>query len=902
MDENNIITIATLRVDRSDVAQSAAETKKEIFDLQKANSELRKDISKNGDDTGELTKKFVENEQALKKLNAQYKAQTSAVNDLTLAELKENKALTDGAKSRAQAIQQNKELKDIRDQLNTSTEEGAEALELLNKKINENDAYLKGNASEQEQFRANVGNYPQLLNSVGSAFGGVTQNVIGFVQGGRDAISSFTEIGTQATASIQGMIGFRNATVRASEANETLSTSGGAAADAAEVLGAGSEAAGQGAEAGAGGIMTMVKAAWAFVANPIGLVITAIVATLAILYNVLKTYQPILDKIEQGFAAVTAVINVLKNTVLAVITGTKSLGEAFSSLGGDMSKAASDAVALTQAQQDLDDVMKSQEVTSARNRAEINKLNVQLKDRTKTEKERLAIADQIAKKEKIDYEQRKAIVDEEVRIARQAIAIKAQFTEEEKKLLKETGDATKELAESRGGTYDDEYEALNKARLKAIDLENEVTVNLEKIYNRRDKLADDAAAKEEARRAKAQAAAEKALQARVKAMELDIQIERAKNAQLNQTDAERLKFLNDITAQELELVEFKRSQGLITEKEAQLATLNLAKTQSSEVLNLAVKTIDEEIELQKKKFDAKKVLDEEAYMDELANAAFLRDVQERRVESEIMLESEKAAALLEIKEGYEANVDIIENNYKESRKAAEEMAKQEAQTLQDVEFEMRILQLQEQGEIEAEVQKDILAVQLEQNKAKLDQELEDGKRTAAEIRALKELEDKKYLTATKKIDKELQASKKAAQINMVKDALAAAQQIFGESKALSIASALINTYEGITAGLKLGYPMAIPAVALAAATGFAAVRNILKTNPGSGGADASGGGTGGANLSTPAAVFENPAKVQTVATVDAAPIQDAVNTTQTVLVLEQFEEVQNQKIVKTQSS
>ena len=59
-------------------------------------------------------------------------------------------------------------------------------------------------------------------------------------------------------------------------------------------------------------------------------------------------------------------------------------------------------------------------------------------------------------------------------------------------------------------------------------------------------------------------------------------------------------------------------------------------------------------------------------------------------------------------------------------------------------------------------------------------------------------------------------------------------------KALGVASAAINTYQGIAAGVKLGYPLAIPAVAMAAATGFAAVKNILavKVPGGSGGASA----------------------------------------------------------------
>jgi len=62
-------------------------------------------------------------------------------------------------------------------------------------------------------------------------------------------------------------------------------------------------------------------------------------------------------------------------------------------------------------------------------------------------------------------------------------------------------------------------------------------------------------------------------------------------------------------------------------------------------------------------------------------------------------------------------------------------------------------------------------------------------------------------------------------------------------KAISVASALISTYEGIAKGVKLGYPMAIPAVISAATTGFAAVKNILAVkvpNDGGGGTTPAG--------------------------------------------------------------
>lgn len=64
-------------------------------------------------------------------------------------------------------------------------------------------------------------------------------------------------------------------------------------------------------------------------------------------------------------------------------------------------------------------------------------------------------------------------------------------------------------------------------------------------------------------------------------------------------------------------------------------------------------------------------------------------------------------------------------------------------------------------------------------------------------------------------------------------------------KAFAVAQALINTYQGITAGIKLGYPQAIPAVLAASVTGFKAVKDILKTDPKSSGASSASSSSGG---------------------------------------------------------
>ena len=85
-----------------------------------------------------------------------------------------------------------------------------------------------------------------------------------------------------------------------------------------------------------------------------------------------------------------------------------------------------------------------------------------------------------------------------------------------------------------------------------------------------------------------------------------------------------------------------------------------------------------------------------------------------------------------------------------------------------------------------------------------------------------------------------EANAKTALLASTSQALTQAGDLLGKEtgvgKTLALAGALINTYQGIAAGVKLGFPAAIPAVAMAAITGFGAVKNILAVKvPKSGG-------------------------------------------------------------------
>jgi hypothetical protein len=165
-------------------------------------------------------------------------------------------------------------------------------------------------------------------------------------------------------------------------------------------------------------------------------------------------------------------------------------------------------------------------------------------------------------------------------------------------------------------------------------------------------------------------------------------------------------------------------------------------------------------------------------------------------------------------------------------------------------------------------------------------------KTAEDLKAqnkiqIKAISDANLIATTEKTSAELAQIDKAKNDEERKDAKALFDQrialasesltiiadVLGKEsaagKAIAISSALINTYLGISAGVKLGYPAAIPAVLAAAATGFKAVKNIIGTKiPGkaSAGGSAAGGSMSAPSLSSSTAPITPQAQTTTLST------------------------------------
>jgi hypothetical protein len=938
------ILIGRLILDGSDIQATLASSKQSIVELENEQKELKKSTDNLSNATQEQAKAFVDNELKLKAARTAYAANQKSVLDFTRAQLGVDAALNATVKTQADAEANTRTLTNARKQLDTTTVEGAKAIAAINAKIDANNKLIKDNSSELEKQKANVGNYPKILGDVGNAFGGVTGNVIGFVQQGKEMTDALGALGTLLTTNARTLIGFGRATEVAAVDTEllTLAQTQQALATQAAIVETGALTAAEGAEAAAaaaataattglttatGALVTAEGAATtatgALAAAEIGLggasvvaaagenvatastwglntalgillfPITAVIAIILILYNIFKTFKPLTDKVENGIAALSAAFNVVKNAIVALVTGAKSLTEVFSSLGSDMDDAAKSATALADAQRDLEDALQTQEVASARTRVEINKLNVQLKDRTKSEQERVAISNKITALTQADYEKRRNLALEEVRQAKESIRIKAVLSKEEAAILDQSSNKMKSFLESRGGDYDEDLKRLDDARKGALSIEDEASVALEKQLTKRDKLEDDAAAKAQARADKAKAAAEKLHARELKDLQNSIDIFKLKAAASDLSADQQIANAQKVYDMQVELAK-KGSEG--TDQDKKL--LEAKQTLSSDLLKIAQDQIDKEIEAQKALFEAKGVANQKEYEKQLESAEMLAKAQILLLDKQLLTEKDYADEVVKINDAMNAAKLLSQRNYEEADKAQRELALENQKALDAVNFEIRLQDIADKKATEGEIEKMIRDEQYAQELIDLENNLKAKKISNDVYLASLGLANKKYAADTKKNDKTIADQKRAYNNQMLTDGAGALTALFGESKAVAVAAALINTYQGITAGVALGYPAAIPAVAFAAATGFAAVKNILKTDKSSTGVES---GASTPQTTTGAASFVNSAQTETVAQVSEKPVEQNTVVSPPVLILEQLSEATDNLAIKITS-
>ena len=472
--------IFSIQIDQSDSVSKIANLTKEIDALKTANKQL---AAQEGDNS----KAIAENNLLIKQASDERGRQSRAVLASMEAFGKEAKSIND-ARSAV------KQLTIERNKLDISTDAGKAKQKQLNDSIDQHNKFIKENVDQYQQQKINIGNYASALGGSNTVLG---QTIARF-QSMKDALAL-------------GKKGLEGIEVQQASFNTVLK------------------------------------------ANVIGIIIVALTA----LYTLFTKFDPVVDKINALMAGFSAVIDVATNRLIqfgkgtievvigyfnGLINAAKALfqifsgdftagfdalkgsfdefgnaivktGQSFNGMGAEMSAAAQEAYNLEEAFQDLEDRMTSQIITNAKAEQQINKLILQSKNRTLSEKERLALIDQASATEKKNFDENKKIAEESYAIALKQYSLKSGLSTKELEELMTNTKKRAEIEGKAGQLSGEEIKKLAEQKAGIINLETE-SVNLqEKLTNRRDAIVDAAEQKRLGEEAKQQAFLDKQIAA-----------------------------------------------------------------------------------------------------------------------------------------------------------------------------------------------------------------------------------------------------------------------------------------------------------------------------------------------------------------------------------------------------
>ena len=357
------------------------------------------------------------------------------------------------------------------------------------------------------------------------------------------------------------------------KASDEAAKSQGDVADAVEEVADGGEAAGKGLAESAKGAGLLSRAGGALGGVLKGLGIGLIITLVTSLIGVFTRFAPVIDFVEQVVDGLSAAFDVLVSRAAKLVTAFgkffsgdfsgafDDVGDAVSGLGAQMVEAAAAAAALRKEMQDLEDAQKDFELTTARNEAAVAKLTVALKDRTKSDSDRLKLAAQITKIETNNLNEKTALIDKEIDIERRRLLLTGQVTKEQADQIAAGNFVLARQLEDEFKLQADQTDRIRELLIKRTQAEGESAVLLERIDNRRNAILEDRQARQERAAQKAAASAEKEAKA------LEAQIARIRDLEKSIRDLDASTITNDFERQAVE-IENKRAEALAKVGEA----------------------------------------------------------------------------------------------------------------------------------------------------------------------------------------------------------------------------------------------------------------------------------------------------------------------------------------------
>jgi hypothetical protein len=581
-------------------------------------------------------------------------------------------------------------------------------------------------------------------------------------------------------------------------------------------------------------------------ANPIILVITLLVGIFYALWERIKNMKVVSEGLEVAWQVLGDVMdqvaNVVIKPIIATITAVSDaigwLGDKISSLFGPsiqvpLQKTTASFTQLRSELKELDDQHKRNEISQAAANRQLAEARELATDQDVPIKERIAALKKAAEIERDILTKTQDFNLEKARKEMQILAKKMGATDEEVNFLatanaKEIAGAQEVMLAIR--TVDeDKVNSINQYLIAADDAGStlaKIATKTNKAIKAQEKqqaaadAADAKAAHDEAVAAqKARLENLRSYQQKIEKLQQEEHLANIRDSYAKEKYQLEIKLADDIRTTKLDLenkkISLKEYQALELEYR-KLTDMKLKELADKKQLEEKKKTADFMIELNALK--AKVELDgmKDLYQKEIATIdKQYKDKEAVVLKNEKLNHVQKMILIFLLQREYNAMLDAASTKHKQ-----EEDSKKRKDEILGLKNDMDRLKGRNAAKFKAEL--DLFNQKRELEKAELiaqnatnNQIIEFDRQTAEGRKAIAKAE----------------GSAKIELAMAYANAMSSVAEVIGKDtaagKALSVASALISTYQGIAKGVSMGMPMGLPSVISAAATGFSAVKKIL---------------------------------------------------------------------------
>lgn len=791
------VKIAEIDIGTDKLIKSAGAARQEIESLKKVQRELKKETDNLTTATSKQLKEFTENEVELKTLQKEYRNSIKVLDAYINIQNQE-------IKTKTQAREANLKLMAISADLDTTNKEQAELQKKINAEIDRNTDFIKENSSEYEKTKINVGNYSEAITDALSKQGIFSEEI----RTGKEVMAAAAPVYNALSFEVKSI----TANMFSAGAGAEVMTKGQKAVAVATNIATGSLKLFRIAliSTGIGAIVVLIASLVAYFASTqkgIDAVNSVLTPLKVVFESLLGVLQEVGEALASAFSTdgLEKVANFVKDQLFKRFEGLRKIVEGLFTFNFDKFK---EGVAITKEANDvivdgiknagsaLADTLKEAytrgqqiaaltiEIEKAENRlilarAEASRLvkeqNKIAEDITKTDAERQAAAELAIKTSETILKQEQAILDLKIK--------------------------QKELEQQSNDTSREEEKELNELIAQRTDKETSALELQTTLQNKLNQI-----------RQSSIAASNKARDEAIEKSERLLDIYIAEQGIRKQTLEEELKLAEEVFKREIEIEKKKLKAKKITQEEYKLFVIESENDLAKIRTEILIRNYQDELEAFKdshqQKIDAEQFFTEQLLQSETERLEAIRAKEqeyfERKLEVGAINQTEYNQALKDVDDEFYAKKQELE--------AQREAAKKEK----------AVIDLENQRLLDEERFANEFELERERERIRYEAELAAAEKTGADLTLIK----KKHALAQEKIDEALQQSIVASYgaTAGVVAGLLGDQSALGKAAALT--QALINTYQGITAGVKLGYPAAIPAVAAASATGFQAISKI----------------------------------------------------------------------------